>query len=222
MKERIQKVLANAGVASRRAIEEMVQQGRVSVNGRVVASGAAVPSKGNYRVDLSFPVFVQGSEIGVFMDDVAVNPFTLNNPSPEDSLAWIITFTKSLADGEHTLKVTAGPSIEFNYQLLVSSDNGLSDVMNYPNPFRGDGTNIMFSNEVEITDGSIDIYTSSGKRVRKLDIPTSSRFPGSNAVFWDGRDSAGDPLANGTYLYVIKVQQRGGSATARGKVAKVQ
>src|SRR5688572_7872069 len=36
MKERIQKVLANAGVASRRNIEEMVLQGRVSVNGRVM------------------------------------------------------------------------------------------------------------------------------------------------------------------------------------------
>ncbi len=34
MKQRIQKVLANAGVASRRAIEEMVLEGRVSVNGR--------------------------------------------------------------------------------------------------------------------------------------------------------------------------------------------
>src|SRR5690348_6741323 len=36
MKERIQKVLANAGVASRRNIEEMVLQGRVAVNGKLV------------------------------------------------------------------------------------------------------------------------------------------------------------------------------------------
>jgi 23S rRNA pseudouridine2605 synthase len=35
MKQRLQKVLANAGVASRRNVEEMIRQGRVAVNGRV-------------------------------------------------------------------------------------------------------------------------------------------------------------------------------------------
>jgi hypothetical protein len=186
----------------------------VSVNGRVVASGAAVPSKGNYRVDLSFPVFVQGSEIGVFMDDVAVNPFTLNNPSPEDSLAWIITFTKSLTDGEHTLKVTAGPSIEFNYQLLVSSEGGLSDVMNYPNPFRGDGTHIMFSNEVEITNGSSTSTLQAANRVPKLEFHLVA-LPGSKPCSGTG---ATPPATSWPAAPTCTSSgERGGSATARGR-----
>jgi len=38
MKERIQKILANAGVASRRHVEQMILEGRVAVNGKVVTS----------------------------------------------------------------------------------------------------------------------------------------------------------------------------------------
>ena len=53
MKERIQKVLANAGVASRRACEEMVLQGRVQVNGQTVRELPVLvdPTEDEIRVD---------------------------------------------------------------------------------------------------------------------------------------------------------------------------
>ena len=53
MKERIQKVLANAGVASRRAIERMVREGRIEVNDEVVRDLPVLvdPRKDKIEVD---------------------------------------------------------------------------------------------------------------------------------------------------------------------------
>jgi pseudouridine synthase len=52
-KERLQKVLAHAGVASRRKAEDLIRQGRVSVNGRTVTQlGTKVdPGRDKIRVD---------------------------------------------------------------------------------------------------------------------------------------------------------------------------
>ena len=53
MKERIQKNLGNAGVASRRNIEEMVREGRVAVNGKVMKRLPVLvdPSEDRIEVD---------------------------------------------------------------------------------------------------------------------------------------------------------------------------
>ncbi|HEU4364715.1 MAG TPA: C25 family cysteine peptidase [Candidatus Krumholzibacteria bacterium] len=193
----------------------------VSVNGREIASGGAVPATGNYRIDLGFPVFVPESAIEISIDDDVVNDAVLAHPSPEDSLKWVATFRRTLGPGRHTLKVQAG-TIELIYALVVSDSPGLHNVINYPNPFRGEGTSIVYTNDVEITGGTIEIFTVSGKRIRRLDIPPQARFPGQNAVFWDGRDAAGGAIANGTYLYVIRVEQRVGSSTTRGKMARIE
>lgn len=50
--DRLQKVLAHAGVGSRRAVEEMIAAGRVSVNGTVAILGRRVhPEKDEVQVD---------------------------------------------------------------------------------------------------------------------------------------------------------------------------
>ncbi|MBQ3497003.1 MAG: rRNA pseudouridine synthase [Oscillospiraceae bacterium] len=56
MAERIQKLIAEAGVCSRRAAESLIENGRVTVNGAVVALGA--------RADASDRIEIDGKPIG--------------------------------------------------------------------------------------------------------------------------------------------------------------
>ena len=50
MKERIQKVLANVGVASRRKIEELILEGKITVNGRPAEVGQKIDHHDKIRV----------------------------------------------------------------------------------------------------------------------------------------------------------------------------
>jgi 23S rRNA pseudouridine2605 synthase len=51
MGERIQKVLAEAGVASRRAIETLIEEGRISVNGQQATLGQKIEVSDRVKVD---------------------------------------------------------------------------------------------------------------------------------------------------------------------------
>ncbi len=50
-RERLQKVLARAGIASRRASEEMIQAGRVTINGQIAALGDKVEDSDRIELD---------------------------------------------------------------------------------------------------------------------------------------------------------------------------
>lgn len=93
-------------------------------------------------------------------------------------------------------------------------------VLNYPNPFARD-THFLF----ELTDPAdvrLDIFTVSGKKIRTIQ---ETKPAGQAWIFWDGRDSVGDPIANGTYLYVARVSFLGldrPPLSLRGKVVKIE
>ena len=51
MSDKLQKVLANAGVGSRREMEKWIEAGRISVNGKLATLGDRVESAAKIRVD---------------------------------------------------------------------------------------------------------------------------------------------------------------------------
>jgi 23S rRNA pseudouridine2605 synthase len=62
LKERIQKVLAQAGVASRRKVEELIREGRVTVNGQRAAIGQKVGPTDRVHVDRKGIALPRGKE----------------------------------------------------------------------------------------------------------------------------------------------------------------
>jgi hypothetical protein len=93
-------------------------------------------------------------------------------------------------------------------------------VLNYPNPFT-DGTQFLvrLSNRAAVR---LDIFTVSGKRIRRIERDFDG---GERWIPWDGRDIAGDKIANGTYLYVATVEFLGvdrAPLVVRGKLTKIQ
>ena len=123
--ERIQKVLAAAGVASRRAVEEMVAEGRISVNGQ--------PARLGQRIDPEHDaVEVDGVPVGLRTDLVY---YLLNKPP------GVVT-TASDPQGRPTVvaMVPSEPRVfpvgrldaDSEGLLLLTNDGGLTHRLTHP------------------------------------------------------------------------------------------
>jgi hypothetical protein len=84
------------------------------------------------------------------------------------------------------------------------ADSGLPDrfvlYANYPNPFNP-STTIRFELPKNVP-VQLTIHNLLGQRIRTL--VDATKAPGAYSVMWDGRDSAGVPVASGVYFYRLK------------------
>lgn len=190
------------------------------VDGRPISDGELVPPRADYIFTVRLPVVVDEALIRVETDSEVVAPVQYRHPSPDDSTTWVVSFQQNLSNGPHDV-VLYVDEFEFAYTVVVGSRRGLLDLIAYPNPFQGE-VYFVFTNDVGISTGSIDVFTVSGKKVAHLEIPSQSRAPGQNAVRWDGRTSNGDEVANGVYLFVAIVEQGGEKTTQRGKLFRAK
>lgn len=123
--ERIQKVLAAAGVASRRAVEEMVAEGRITVNGQPARLGQRVdPDQDKVEVD--------GNPVGLRTDLVY---YLLNKPSGVVTTASDPQGRPTVVDmvpGEPRVFPVGRLDADSEGLLLLTNDGGLTHRLTHP------------------------------------------------------------------------------------------
>jgi len=188
-----------------------------------IGQGVESPPSGLFILTLDSPAYF-AEEPMLSIDGVPQDDVHFRVSDQRDSLHLEASFQRTLTSGLHVFTVRAGDfSRDFTFNV---TGNGLVvDAFSFPNPFSRE-TNIVYSLNLAVEGVTIDIYTVSGLLIRTLDMPADKLSPASlarpHSVLWDGRDLAGDRVANGTYLYVIHVRRSGETIDIKGKSVKLE
>ena len=142
---------------------------------------------------------------------------------PDNSfLQATVNYRPLLTKGKHEFRfVSSDVSGNFADSVLntvvVDDQMKIMDMANYPNPMKTE-TNFMFrlSGELNPSSCKLKIYTVTGRLIKEINAPASV---GYNNIFWDGKDTDGDYLANGTYLYKFVIQGDSQTETSIQKLA---
>ena len=110
----------------------------------------------------------------------------------------------TLPNGENELKLIlknafTNLSDTASYTVYVTNELLIKDLYNFPNPMKNQ-TSFMFNlaGSEQPSECKIKIYSVSGRLIKVINSHVNIGF---NQVYWDGRDSDGDAIANGVYLY---------------------
>ena len=132
-----------------------------------------------------------------------------------------------LQPGSHVIQLRASDGLLnttiTDIDVSVTEDNsfGVNSVFPYPNPC-SDGTSI---NWTQTSPGKVDIsiYTVTGRRV--ILFGNIEGTAGYNQCLWDCRDTDGDAVASGTYIFIISaasLSDSGENSKANGIIAVVR
>jgi 23S rRNA pseudouridine2605 synthase len=95
MKERLQKILASAGIASRRRAEEYIRQGRVKVDGRIVVEMGLQVDPQHQLIELDGkPVTTKESPIYILLNKPRGYVSTLSDPQGRPIITSLLTGVK--------------------------------------------------------------------------------------------------------------------------------
>lgn len=127
-----------------------------------------------------------------------------------------------LSPGKYTLTIKAwdvvnnSAEISTDFTVIESQKFSIDKVYNYPNPFTTK-TDFQFEHNRpgEPLEVMVQIFTISGKLVKTIAAPSLGLGTRIANIGWDGKDSFGDRLARGVYVYKLKVRAADGSTAEK-------
>ena len=164
-----------------------------------------------------------GHDMVYFLDGQQESSTVLNNYFQYDLNSYSkgsVEFPiDNLEPGKHSLTIKVWDSYnnlsEKSVEFYVNKKElTIRNVLNYPNPFF-DRTEFQFENPLIGDDLSIviDIYTPSGRMAHRIIENRNSSGQLIRGIYWDGRDQWQQKLANGVYIYKIKIVEQSGNKT---------
>lgn len=205
---------------------------QITINGKMIVDGDYVNQQPEIRISYidNNPTFITQSDTTNFRLRLngKLQSFTAGNaeliPSTSPGKAEI-RWTPMLDDGDNVIEVYAldiagNISDTIVAYVKVASQFRLLDVYTIPNPFNR-ATHFTFNLAGPVTPDEviIKIYTVAGRLIHEIRQPANIGF---NKIYWDGRDSDGDEIGNGVYLYKVLVNQQDVQVTATSKLVKMK
>ncbi len=168
---------------------------------------------------------INGHQIAAYLDGNSVDMIDLTDQFEYFTGSYTtgsLTYQmKDIEVGEHTMTVVAWDNLGNSSTLetrfdVNDSENSVFDIVPYPAPF-SEWTDFTFGLTGD-GDVRIDIFTLSGHKVRHLEKTVLSPW---DKLHWDGNDSNGEPVANGTYIYVVEADFGSDTVVRRDKISKL-
>jgi 23S rRNA pseudouridine2605 synthase len=124
--ERLQKILARAGVASRRAAEQLIVEGQVRVNGKVVSELGARADVSNDRIEVRGQPIAREQHVYFVVHKPRAMVTTLHDPEGRPSLSELLTGIEQ--------RVYPVGRLDFHTSgaLLLTNDGDLAQALLHP------------------------------------------------------------------------------------------
>ncbi len=207
----------------------------ITFNGNDIFDGEYISNKPNVKIELNEPSLVpitDTNSVTLFLNNKLIpyknNDEVLSINYSQTNPKVVVNYTPTLDDGEYKLKVfgkdasgNVADSSGISKSFVVQSKPKILDVYNYPNPMTND-TYFTFKLTQVPDEIRIRIFTIAGRMIKELKLNNSELHYDLNKIYWDGRDTDGDQIANGTYLYKIIMDMGGKKQTVTKKLAIVK